>query len=123
MSLEINPSWLMLVDLDSKSAHTFCSRDGLEEELELTVAYHYMLESFKALFGKTVTVKWYVGNGSDRLATSFHMSCEGLGQGDAPATVYFNVLAVKVYRKQLRIHDGRGVLFAVADDVKILGPP
>jgi hypothetical protein len=32
-------------------------------------------------------------------------------------------LAARVYRKQLRILDGRGVLLAVADDVKILGPP
>jgi len=37
--------------------------------------------------------------------------------------VYFNVLAARVYRKQLGILDGRGILFAVADDVKILGPP
>ena len=51
------------------------------------------------------------------------MSCEGLKQGDAPATVYFNVLVARVYMKQMRIMDGRGVLFAVADDVKILGPP
>ncbi len=51
------------------------------------------------------------------------MSCEGLRQGDAPATVYFNVLAARIYRKQLRFRDGRGVLFVVADDVKILGPP
>ena len=51
------------------------------------------------------------------------MSCEGLRQGDAPATVYFNVLAARVYRKQLRILDGMGVFFAVADDVKVLGPP
>ena len=51
------------------------------------------------------------------------MSCEGLGQGDAPATVYFNILAARIYMKQLRILDGRGVLFAVADDVKFLGPP
>ena len=50
------------------------------------------------------------------------MSCEGLRQGDALAKVYFNVLASRVYMKQLRILDGRGVLFAVADDVKILGP-
>jgi hypothetical protein len=46
----------------------------------------------------------------------------GLKQGDAPATVYFNVLAARVYRKQLRILDGRGVLVAVVDDVKLLGP-
>jgi hypothetical protein len=28
-----------------------------------------------------------------------------------------------MYRKQLRILDGRGALFAIADDVKIMGPP
>ncbi len=39
VALEINPSWLML-DLDSKNAHTFCSRERLEEELELNVVYH-----------------------------------------------------------------------------------
>jgi hypothetical protein len=95
VALEINPSWLMM-DLDSKNAHTFCSRERLEEELELNVAYHYMLESFRALYGKTVTVKWHYGNGADRPATSFHMSCEGLRQGDALATVYFNVLAARL---------------------------
>jgi hypothetical protein len=51
------------------------------------------------------------------------MSCEGLRQGDALVTVYFNVLATRVYRKQIRILDGREVRFAVADDVKLLGPP
>jgi hypothetical protein len=114
VALEINSSRLML-DLDSKNAHTFCSRERLEEELvELNVAYHYMLESFMDLYGKTVTVQWHFGNGADGPATSFHMSCEGLRQGDAPATVYF--------RKKLLILNGRGVLFAVADDAKILGP-
>ncbi len=39
-----------------------------------------------------------------------------------PATVYFNVLAARVYKKQLRILNGKGVLFAVAYDVRILGP-
>ena len=55
IALEINPSWLML-DLDYKNAHTLCSRARLEEELELNEAYHYMLESFRALYGKTLTV-------------------------------------------------------------------
>jgi len=55
IALEINPSWLIL-DLDSKNAHNFCSRDRLEEELELNVAYHYMLESFMALYDKTIIV-------------------------------------------------------------------
>ncbi len=84
------------MDLDSKNALTFCSRDRLEEELELNVAYHYMLESFRALYGKKVTVNGHFRNGHDKPATSFHMSCEGLGQRDAPATLHFNVLAVRV---------------------------
>jgi hypothetical protein len=32
-------------------------------------------------------------------------------------------LASRVYKKQLRILDGSGVQFAVADGVKLLGPP
>ncbi len=88
------------------NAHTFCSRERLEEELELNVAYHYTLESFRALYGKTVMVQWHFGNGPDWPATSFHMSCEGLRQGDAPAKVYFNVMASRVYRKQLQILNG-----------------
>ncbi len=71
----------------------------LEEELKLNVAYHYMLESFRAPYNKSVTVKWHYGNGADRPATSFHLSCEGLRQGDAPATVNFDVLGAIVYRK------------------------
>ena len=55
--------------------------------------------------------------------TSCHMSIDGLRQGDAPATVYFNILVARVYRKQLALLDGRGVLFAVSDDLRILGPP
>ncbi len=55
IALEINPSWLIL-DLNSKNAHTFGLRDRLEEELELNVAFHYMLESFRALYDKTITV-------------------------------------------------------------------
>jgi len=81
----------------------------------LNVAYHYMLESFRALYGKRVTVQLHFGDGADRPATSFHMSCEGPRHGGAPATVYFNVMAARVYRKQLQILNGRGVLFAVAD--------
>ena len=39
IALEINPSWVML-DLDSKNAHAFCSRERLQKVLELNVAYH-----------------------------------------------------------------------------------
>jgi hypothetical protein len=72
IALEINPTWMMS-DLNSKNAHTFCSRDRLEEELELNVAYHYMVESFKALYGKTVTVQEHFSNGPDMPAITFHL--------------------------------------------------
>ena len=51
------------------------------------------------------------------------MSIDGFRQGDGPATVYFNILVARIYRKQLATLDGRGVLFAIADDVKIAAPP
>ena len=51
------------------------------------------------------------------------MSIDGLKQGDAPDTVYFNILVARVYKKQLALLDGRGVLFAVSNDLRILAPP
>ncbi len=45
-----------MLDLDSCNAHTFCSWDKLEKELELNILFHYMLISFRALHGRTVTV-------------------------------------------------------------------
>jgi hypothetical protein len=51
------------------------------------------------------------------------MSEDGFRQGDAPASVFFNILAARIYRRQLATLDGRGVLFAIVDDVKIAAPP
>jgi hypothetical protein len=50
------------------------------------------------------------------------MSIDGLRPGDAPSMVYFNTPVARVYRKHLALPDGRGVLFAVADDLRILAP-
>ena len=62
-----------MMDMDSKNARTFCFKDMLEKEPEVNVAFHYMLESFRALYDKTVTVQWHFGNGPNRLATNFHL--------------------------------------------------
>jgi hypothetical protein len=51
------------------------------------------------------------------------MSIDGLMQGDAPTTVFFSILAARIYRRQLATLNDRGVLFAIADDVKIAAPP
>ena len=45
-----------MLDLDSCNDYTFCSRDKLEKKLELKILIHYMLMSFRALYGRTVTV-------------------------------------------------------------------
>jgi hypothetical protein len=54
---------------------------------------------------------------------SCHLSINGFRQGDAPATVYFNILAAGIYKNQLAMLNWRGVLFAIADDVKISASP
>jgi hypothetical protein len=51
------------------------------------------------------------------------MSCEGLRQGNAPVSVYFNVLMARVCKKHIVTLAGRGVLFAIVDVLKILAPP
>jgi hypothetical protein len=53
LSLQLNPLFVE-IDMDLKNAHTFISRDKAEEELEIDIIYHYLLEVFKALYGKTV---------------------------------------------------------------------
>jgi hypothetical protein len=54
LPLQLNPHFVE-IDLDLKNAHTFSSRDKVEEEMESDVIYHYLLEVFKALYGKTFT--------------------------------------------------------------------
>jgi hypothetical protein len=65
IALQVHPSFVQ-IDLDLRNAHTFYSRDRVEEELESDIIYHYLLESFKALYGKTVTPQWHDGDGPNR---------------------------------------------------------
>jgi len=51
-----------------------------------------------------------------------HTSIDGFREGDAPASIFFNILAARIYRRQLATLNGRGVLFAIVDDVKIAAP-
>ena len=65
LALQVHPSFVH-IDLDLRNAHTYCSRDRIEEELESDIIYHYLLESFRALYGKTMTPQWHYGDGPDR---------------------------------------------------------
>ena len=118
LTLQLNPNFVE-INLDLKNAHTFSSRDKSEEELESDVIYHYLLEVFRSLYGKTVTPQCHFGNGPDRPPASVHMSVDGFIQGDAPTSIFFIILAARIFMKQLASLNGRGVLFAIVGDVKI----
>ena len=113
----------MEIDLDLKNVYTFTSRDKAEEELESDVIYHYFLEVFRSLYGKTVTPQCNYGDGPHRPPISVHRSIDGFGRGVAPASIYLNILAARIYRKELATRNGRRVLFTIVDDVKIAAPP
>jgi hypothetical protein len=120
-SLQLNPIFVE-IDLDPKNVHTFSSGDKAEEELESNVIYHYLLEAFKALYGEILTPKWHYEDGLDRPPTSVHMSIDGFSQKDAPASIFFNILAVKFYIRQPATLYGREALFAIVYDFKIAAP-
>jgi hypothetical protein len=65
LALQVHPSFVQ-IDLDLRNAHTLCSRDKVEEGLENNIIYHYMLESFRAFYDKSVTRQWHYGDGPDR---------------------------------------------------------
>ncbi len=69
MALQVNPEALVL-DLDSANAHTFCSRDSMEDELESNIIYHYLLKAYRNLYGKNVATQWHFGSGPDRPPSS-----------------------------------------------------
>ena len=54
LSLKLIPHFVE-IDLDLKKAHTFSSRDKLEEELKIDAIYHNLFEVCRSLYGKTVT--------------------------------------------------------------------
>jgi hypothetical protein len=83
ITLEIKPTWLMLV-MDSENAHTFCNRDKREEELEINVVFHYMIKPYKDLYGKIVTVQWHFKNGPDNQLKTFKCRARAGGMGMPP---------------------------------------
>ena len=75
------------------------------------------------MYGENRTPQWHFGNGPNQPPTSCHWSGDGLCQGETAANVFFNILAARLFRAFMKILDGRGVLFGLADDVNIACPP
>jgi len=80
LALQVHESFVQ-TDFDLRNAHTFSSRDGMEEELESDILFHYMLETFRALYGRNVTPQWHYGDGPDRPPTSYHMPIDNVKPG------------------------------------------
>ncbi len=51
------------------------------------------------------------------------IGCDGLRQGETAANVFFNIMSARLYKAFMKILNGRGILLAIADDVKICAPP
>ncbi len=75
------------------------------------------------LYGENCTPLWHAGNGPDQPPTSIRWQGDAHRQGETDANVFFNTLASRLYKALMTILRDRGVLFAIADDVKITGPP
>ena len=75
------------------------------------------------MYGDTCTPQWHYGNGPDQPPTSIHWSGDGLRQGETAANVFLNILSARLYKAFMKILNGRGILLAIADDVKICAPP
>ncbi len=57
-------------------------------------------------------------------STSVHVSIDGFRQGDAPTSIFFNIMTTaRIYIRHLATLDGRGILFDIVDDAKIAAPP
>ena len=121
VGLQSNPSWVMM-EGDFKNAHTGCARARILEELLANPALHPLIPVFNFLYGTSSSPLWHFGDGPGEDFTSEHLSVEGLRQGCAAASIFFNILAARVYRRLLAVLDGRGILVAVADDLKIIAP-
>jgi hypothetical protein len=51
LALQLHKNFVQ-TDFDLRNAHTFCSRDRAKVELESGIIYHYILETFRALYRK-----------------------------------------------------------------------
>jgi hypothetical protein len=122
VALSSNPTWVLGV-FDLRNAHTDCSRGLIWQELENDHYFHFLMQIFICMYGENRTPQWHFGNGQDQPPTSCHWSADGLRQGETIANVFFNILAARLYRALMKILDGRGVLFGLADDVNIACPP
>jgi hypothetical protein len=50
------------------------------------------------------------------------MPIDAFVQRNAPASIFFNILASRIHKRQLATQNGGGVLFAIVDDVQISVP-
>ena len=114
---------MVLGVFDLRNAHTDCSRMLIWQDLDNDMLFHFLIQIFTFMYGKNHTPQWHFGNGLDQPLISIHWSSDDLRQGETAANVFFNILAVILYKAFMKIRDDRGVLFGLEDDVNIACPP
>jgi hypothetical protein len=117
VALQCDPDWV-LGEFDLKNAQTNCSLGLIWQELIIDTYFHFL-----CMYGDTCTPQTHYGNGPDQAPTSIHWSGDGPRQGETVANVFFNILAARLYRAFMKVLNGRGIILAIADDVKICAPP
>jgi len=129
VALECNPTFILgslgfpWIPWILGSPHTDCSRGLIWEMLMNDTYFHFLIHIFLCMYGDTCNPHWHYGSGPDQPPTSIHWSGDGLCQGETAANVFFNILTARLYMAFMKILSGRGILLAIADDVKICAPP
>ena len=75
------------------------------------------------LFMYTCTLQWHYGNAPDQPPIRINYYGDGLCQGETVVNVFFDILSARLYKAYMEILNGRGILLAIADDVKMCASP
>jgi hypothetical protein len=75
------------------------------------------------MYGDTCTPQRHFKNGPNQPSTSYHVSGDGLKQGETVANVFFYIVEAGLYMALMQVLDERGVLLSMSDDSKIVAPP
>lgn len=121
-ALEANPTWVML-SWDVRNAFNEISRSLILRALLADEDLHGLIPVFLALYGDRTPDLWYYGDGPLHGPTCSLHSMEGTRQGCVFGAVFFNIAVNELYKEFADILGDKGVLFAIADDCKIVAHP
>ena len=121
-ALEAFPGWVLL-SWDLRNAFNEVSRALVLRALLADEELHGLIPVFMALYGSRAPHLWHYGDGPLTGPTCSLHSVEGTKQGCVFGSVFFNIAVNEFYKEFAEILGDQGVLFAIADDCKIVAQP